>query len=392
MGSKLRILFQFVRWGLLTGAASMLALGVEMLPAAADELNEWSYDSQTRSLNLTVPSDVSPSVSVISPDQLLIELPDTQVGDVPGLTVNDGVVESIELEQISSETLWVVMEFAEGTVLSGAQSAVPVGEVASGQQWQVRPDFIASSESTLSAVDNGPAETDESVVTNSPVVPNVVTSGGADILRTPEVDVAQADFPDLPILEPGITLNEPISVPPIDASPSVSVPPPPPPIAEANSPAAIADLPAEPPFLGEETFEVPVIDETALSEEMAEEEVEEIANDPIVDEPIVNAASNETIEGEIAVEVEKIPVESVVSVESEPSVEADAIPGDAVPEDTVATARGLRTRVDASFAEESAATEDEAEPEEIDFAAQGVVPQNTDRWPEPIPFGAPLPR
>ena len=437
MGSKLRGLLQLIRWGLLAGATSTLTWAVDGLPAAAGELNDWSYNSQARSLTLTVPSDILPSVSVISPDQLLIELPNTQIGNVPSLTVGDGIVDSIDLEQISSETLWVVMEFAQGTVLSGTQSAVPVGEATAGQRWEVRPNLIASNGSTLNAASSEPTPT--------------INSGGADSLRTPEVNVAQADFPDLPILEPRITLSEPVSVPPIESLPSPT--PPPSPVAEASrstvsvpsipaesipaesiqtaSPEEVAteaNLPTEPPFLGEETFEVPVIDRTELSssesnsefdsesngesdgESEAETEVaeESAADEPVADATVENAtvedvavenatvedvaAENATLENVAVAEerqmtAEETPAESVAAIESEPAVVADTVPGDAV-----ATVPGLQTRVDASFAEEPTSAEGEPKPEEIDFAAQGIVPQNTNRWPEPIPFGEPLPR
>lgn len=374
MGSKLKHLFRSICWGFLTGAAAAIALGMEAPPAAAAELNDWSYDSQTRSITLTVPSNVLPSVSVISPDQLLIELPDTQVGGLPRMTVADGVVDSIELEQISSETLWMVVELAEGTELLGEQTAVPVEQVAGGQRWEVRPNAIASDE---------PAA-------------NIVTNGGADILRVPEADVAQADFPDLPILEPGIQLDQPVSVPPIGTSPNVTAPPPPPPPPAASSPvvsvppmpeetsgqvAADADIPSEPPFLGEETFEVPVVDGTTLLEgELAEEDA--IAEDPVEEDESVAA---EVFEEVPAAEADEVLVEVVADAEA-PTVEADFVPGDAV-----ATASELRTRVDASFVSEPVPFGEDLGTVEADSVGQEVVPQSTDRWPEPIPFGAPLP-
>lgn len=390
MGMNLRHLFQFIRWGLLTGAASMLALGVDALPAAAGALINWGYDSQTRSLTLTIPSNISPSVSVLASDQLLIALPDTQIGDVAGLTVGDGLVDSIVLEQTTPGTLWMIMEFADGTVLANAQSVVPVGESAGsvGQQWEVRPVVVASS-GMPDAVASAPT----------------VNGGGAESLRTPAVDVAQADFPDLPILEPGIVLSEPVSVPPLSevSSPAVSVPDVPK-AAEAevasepsvpvevisrdrnetpdsDEVAVSADIPAEPPFLGEGTFEVPVINQTALSEDRSDE----VAEDPAeVDEPVAVATPEEPVS---TVEADEIPAEAVAAAEREPTVEADVVPGDAV------ASVPLQSRVDASFAVEPTPAADEFEPKQLDLSMSGVTAQNTtDRWPEPIPFGAPLPR
>ena len=397
MAKKLGHLFQFIRWGLLTGAAAVLALGIDVLPAAAGALTDWGYDSQTRSLTLTIPSNISPSVSVLASDQLLIALPDTQIGDVSGLTVGDGVVNNIVLEQTTPDTLWVIMEFAAGTVLANTQSVVPVGEGAgsAGQKWEIRPVVVTSS------------GTDPGVIAATPTV----NGGGAESLRTPAVDVAQADFPDLPILEPGIVLSEPVSVPPLgDFPPAAAAPSPLPPVAEASRPvisvpdvpeaaasdevAASINIPAEPPFLGEETFEVPVIDQTALTADRSDE----VAENSTVDRS-GEVAENSTETAEPVTEVtpeapapttkmDETPVEATATAEREPTTEADVVPGD-----TVASAPVLQTRVDASSAVESAPAITEFEPPQIDLSAQGVTPQNTtDRWPDPIPFGAPLPR
>ncbi|MEL7144295.1 MAG: hypothetical protein AAGL08_19025, partial [Cyanobacteria bacterium J06573_11] len=45
--------------------------------AMAEEITEWGYNEQTQVLTLTLPDDVLPRVSVVAPDQLLLELPDT---------------------------------------------------------------------------------------------------------------------------------------------------------------------------------------------------------------------------------------------------------------------------------------------------------------------------
>lgn len=377
LGHFLRVIRQGLRWGLLTGVSAIAAIGLETLPAVAAELMGWDYDAEARSLTVTLPSNISPSVSVLASDQLLLALPDTQIGDVAGLNVGDGIVENIVLEQSTPDTLWIVMEFAEGTVLASEQRILPVDSTdnaAVGQQWEVRPALAASSRTAPAAADGFAAEN--------------ASTNAAD-LRAPEVSIAQADFPDLPILEPGISLTEPISVPPIGATepsppinaapPVNAAPPPPPPMppapptveasrSEISVPEASvdSDIPAEPPFLGE--FEVPVIDEpgiipetpTAVSvPELDAEPIEMIAEEPPIE---ADAIAEEPLP-----EAEQIPVESVAAAPEDPSPNAD-------------------------FVVEPIPVISEFEPEELDLLDQGVTPQNTERWPEPIPFGVPLPQ
>lgn len=418
MSKRLGHLFQFICWGALTGAASILTVGINALPAAADELNNWGYDSQTRSLIINLPPDISPSVSVLASDQLLIALPNTQIGDPAGLTVGDGVVDNIMLEQTTPETLWVIMKFAEGTVLANTQSVVPVGEGANAasQQWEVRPAIVASSGSAPN-------------VASEPAI----NGGGAESLRASAVDVAQADFPDLPILEPGIVLSKPVSVPPLDTPTPTVVPSLPPVVAEVSRPVvslpdlsaaaetevaveepvpaevvsipveviapveAIApaeeiasdreeaaasdeiatskDIPDEPPFLGASTFEAPIIDETALSADRPDEFVEAPA---AADEPVAVATPEESM----PTAADEIPAEAVATAERESPAESAVEP---------AAEPAVEPLVEP--AAEPTLTAAKVEPEQIDLFAQGVTPQNTtNRWPDPIPFGVPLPR
>ncbi|MEL6902283.1 MAG: hypothetical protein AAFP07_15135, partial [Cyanobacteria bacterium J06606_4] len=197
------------RWWLTAGVAGLASAGTMLSPLAAiaAELRDWQYDTQTQILTLTLPVAVTPTVSVVAPDQLLLELPNTQVGDVMGQTVGDGLVDNIVLEQATPETVWMVMEFAAGTVLSASQSATPLASETDGgeQQWQVRP--------TLIAVSRQAANTSVATVQGDSEAVGPV-GASASQLREPAGAIAQApDFSDLPILEPAMPIDEPVAVP-----------------------------------------------------------------------------------------------------------------------------------------------------------------------------------
>ena len=391
-GHLLKIVHRGLRWGLLTGAAVIASIGMEALPVAAAELANWDYDSQSRSLTVTIPSNVSPSVSVIATDQLLLALPDTQMGEVTGLNVDDGIVDNITLEQSTPDTLWIVMEFAEGTVLANEQRVVPTENTAEtvGQQWEIRPALVASSRTAP-------------VPVAAEATSAEIGTDAAD-LQAPEVSIAQADFPDLPILEPGISLTEPVSVPPINATepaPATNVappppPPPPPPPApptveasrsevsapELEEPAleeavAASDIPEEPPFLGE--FEVPVVNEPGIEPALP-------TAVSVPDEPIPTLEADERIDDSIA---EELPAEDLPA-EDLPA--EDLAEAEQIPIESVAAAPDFDPGPNADFLVEPAPATSEFEPAELDLSDQEVTPQNSERWPEPIPFGTPLPQ
>lgn len=356
MGRKLarsnqlkQFLKQFSRWGWGASVAVLIA-GAGIMPAQADPLESWRYDSQARSLTLSLPPNVAPTLSVLAPNRLRVELPNTQVGEVAAQTVADGIVESIALEQATPDTVWMVVEFAEGVVLADVQSAVPTGTAEGLQQWQVRPALTSDGEDD--------ALTADALTT----APSAIALSPADLAQIP-------DFPELPLLEPAIPLSEPVTVPPIDVRPDVQ-PINGPPI--APEPAEAAPVQAEAilsPADAAPTAEVIPADTAAADE--AALPIDSVAAPPAADR------SEEAI---VVSEPEEFLFDPpFLEDTSEPSA-ADAaaianVPAD-VPTATAAPVEAVVSIVEIPI---------------VEIPAESVTPANTSRWPEPIPFGQPLP-
>lgn len=392
------------RWSCLSLMACLGAVAsvvAQAMPALAGELTDWGYDVQTRSLNVVLPDSVAPSVSVVAPNQLLLELPDTQIGEVGGQRVGDGLVESIVLEQATPETVWMVVEFAPGTVLADAQTLTQMDAAGDNmQQWQISPALLAS---RRTADVTASAETSES----ADLIPDV-TSSDAGSLRTPSVNIAQSpEFPELPVLEPALSISEPVSVPPIDASPlpvleqPVAVPTENDDwsddgfAAEAEGPVDIPVVSEFDPVEAELSEAEPSVADGGWLDELAADEL--AADDSIPDEP--------PFLGEVAGD------ESVNEAADEPIV---AVPDSALPDlsdddGSRALPESLSGRiadlppVDAPVFEAgppelvappkvAAPTSAAVEPVPVvEIPAQSVTPANTQRWPDPVPFGQPLP-
>ncbi len=342
---------------------------VSVFPAKAEALRDLTYDAQTRSLILVLPDTITPTVSVIAPNQLLLELPDTQVGDVMGQTVQDGMVEGITIEQATPETVWVVMEFVPGTVLSNAQAAVPLADTQSGdQQWQVRPALIVASrdanqEASQEASQEATQEASQGSAQEILLADDVAAvSTSASSLQIPASEISQLpDFSELPVLEPSVPLNQPVSVPPLNtASPAILPSPLPAPAAdstslgepplETSSQAADTETP-EPPFVSDIGTDAVDTDrgtssaETALVEAVPDDS-ETITDDPTSAIPTLDRIASEPDTSEITTELESIT--------------------------------------------DDQATDNQAAAEP--FADETERPSSPSRWPEPIPFGQPLPR
>ncbi|MGB3295611.1 MAG: AMIN domain-containing protein [Phormidesmis sp.] len=365
----------WLRGGFATGVAAVMAMSTA-ISAIADELTDWDYDPQTRSLTLVLPEATMPSVSVVAPTQLSIELPDTQLGAVSELTVDDGLVESIVLEQVGPDTVRMVVEFSPGTVLADAQSATLVATADAlspgSQQWQVRPALLASSQSSEAA--SGELQ------------------GGSAVALRPSDQLAQMPDAELPVLAPAMPTDEFVSVPPLDTAPLPpapiaplpAAPPPPPPVEAAQTPVEpvpveaappIADsgesaiapapaLPTEPPFIGEVGMSEPPADFSTdlpvapVVDSLSAEDLPEAQDETAVDAIEADEIAQPEAPAEIAEATGPVPVAPAIAEDeaiAEPPVEFS---------DTVPT---------------------------VDASADTVSPANISRWPEPIPFGQPLP-
>jgi hypothetical protein len=414
--SKRNGLLGHVRWGWIAAAV----MAVPALPAQADELADWNYDLETRSLTLSLPQNVVPAISVVAPDRLLLELPNTQVGETTGQTVDDGLVESITLEQTTPDTVWMIVEFAPGTVLADSQSASPSAADASQpslQQWQVRPALLASSRSADPVAMAEPAA-DAAEPTAEPSA-----EPSAESLRPPAVDLAQApDFSDLPVLEPAMPINEPVSVPPLDSVEPVQVEADETsqPLAE-SAPVAEADIEAAP-------IEVPVINASEPDEPDLDASEQPVASSGEDSEeaalPVEPPFLGEIGRTEAAPDLPSEPPVAVTDLETdleealpaiEPVIEADAAEAEPIAvadpqigSDSTEASVSDADRAESDVVETTASQEiaelpsepavvEEAiapEPPSADIPADipaEITPANVNRWPDPIPFGQPLP-
>ena len=450
----------------ISGAASLVtvvvAIGWGMLPAIASKLTSWNYDQQTRSLTLTLPANVTPTVSVIAPNQMLVELPDTQIGDIAGQNVDDGLVESITLKQTTSDKVWMVVNFVPGTALAAQQNVVPLGgatpesstpssPLAAGaglQQWQVRPALVAGrpdNSSVNASVESVSAEGDAATATApsalSPEAASLQDGSAANLSDRGNAIAQTPMFPELPILEPAMPINAPVSVPPINVRPvpaqptqsvpaqaaappdqaappvQASVPPDAPPkpteSASAEQPTALpiqaappvqasvspmatskppesasaeqpianssgSQVPLEPPFIGDLEGEVnnpaaidgPVdgsVDEPALSEPAVAASPPTSAPPTSIDRPSIDTPSADRPPTDTP------PAISETASEPTNSAESEAI-----------AANGSNRRLANAGSPEAAIPE-------INIPVENAHTPSTNRWPEPIPFGQPLP-
>ncbi|MFM2429674.1 MAG: hypothetical protein RLZZ511_887 [Cyanobacteriota bacterium] len=260
---------QYWRGGAIASSTAIVALLTLASAAMAAPLEDLQYDTQQEQVSFVLPDGVMPrSFLMAQPARIVIDIPDTQVGNLPPEQTFSTAVKRLEVTQVEPQLARVILEMSPQAVFARGQVNLQnVGDAAPGKDRWVAKLLLSKRPGSLSpaplpkpgiaakpapAVELPPGM--EAVVGSLPA-PNLPTPPTAPIAAAlptvPEV-VATAPTP-LPKLDPGIA---PASASP--ANPPSPILPPAPgsvPIARlpempAPSTASVPGLPPTPPLLG----------------------------------------------------------------------------------------------------------------------------------------------
>ncbi len=282
------------RLGGWAGAGLIVSTLLIISPAAqAETLAAWQFDPATQQLTFTLPSGITPQYTVAADtSQIVVTLPQTQLGTVATQQTYSGAVSQVSLSQVNDATV-VVLDLVADTVL--AAEGVSLISIAAGDQtrWVLTASATAPSAApTVSAPSSPPAPGNSAMIVELPVIPGndprlgfpeagtgrlstsaanlMLPSDIASLTNLPEtlpVDPFNLGQPGEQISVPSLAELDavigPVATAPQGISPASSEPP----IAGAAQPEAIAPQPAvQPPASTGSvlTFEPPPLAEGAV--------------------------------------------------------------------------------------------------------------------------------
>ncbi|MBD1872219.1 AMIN domain-containing protein [Nodosilinea sp. FACHB-131] len=161
------------RLGGWAGVGLMVSTLLLISPAAqAETLTAWQFDPATQQLTFTLPSGITPQYAVAADaSQIVVTLPQTQLGTVATQQTYSGTVSQISLSQVNDATV-VVLDLVADTVL--AAEGVSLISIAAGDQtrWVLTALAAGSSETpTVSAPSSAPAPGNVAMIVELPVIP-----------------------------------------------------------------------------------------------------------------------------------------------------------------------------------------------------------------------------
>ncbi|MEB3358643.1 MAG: AMIN domain-containing protein [Synechococcales bacterium] len=266
-------------------------------PAFAAQLINWSFDPSTQELRVQVPGGTSPNYFILAqPPRIVLDLPNTQVGNVPEVQTYAGAVRQIRVGQFQPGLTRIVIELDPDVVFAAEQVQLqPAANAPQGEQWVLRPLLVGSSAS-----------------------PSPPTASRPPAPPPPPPPTATVQPPDEPAAAPDEEADEPSDEPPI-----ASAPPAPselPDSEPAADPEAAADLPPLEPGALEIPIDIPpsLPDVETAREDPAE--AEPPAADPSA--PVVAAADGSGAEPAAGEAPQPAPAELDLNDEDEPQATA----------------------------------------------------------------------
>ncbi|NJN01909.1 MAG: AMIN domain-containing protein [Leptolyngbyaceae cyanobacterium RM1_1_2] len=247
--------------------ATTAAIAVSISTSAqAAVLSQWSFDTSSHQLRLSLPADVKPQYFLLAePARIVLDIPNAQIGAVSTAQTYTGAIRSIRVAQFEADTIRIVVELAPGVVLEPQQATLAATATNGENLWVLQPliagepaiaatptatptpdgsETALAAEAAVVAPSAAPTLPDQAETASSPVVDETFVSP-ASPLSAPSSEASET--PALPeTTAEGIGLSaanlrpEPSSLPQNDLPTT--------PLTGVNSPAAGAVTVSVPPL------------------------------------------------------------------------------------------------------------------------------------------------
>ncbi len=121
-----------------SGAVMVAMMLGAIAPAQAASLTQWKYDPTANQLELTVKDGTTPRYFLMAqPARIVVDLPDTSVGEVATQKTYSGAVRSIRVSQFKPGLARIVIELSPDVSLAPGQ--VKLEKVSGNSRWILQP-------------------------------------------------------------------------------------------------------------------------------------------------------------------------------------------------------------------------------------------------------------
>jgi hypothetical protein len=226
-------------------ALGMLSALLIAVPAQAAPIEGWQVNPTTGQLTFILPDGVEPRYFLMAqPARIVVDLPDTELGDLPKEQTSTGPVKKITLEQIQPKLLRATLEIASTASFARGQVRLENnGDGTSGlnTRWTVTP-LLAGIVPASNVAQNPTQNPTSTPIPNKPIAP------------APQLDRAKPEAMKPKVAKPEVVKPEPIkpelpkpeATKPIASAPKTPLPVEYPPGMEPTAPNVMPIVPTKP--------------------------------------------------------------------------------------------------------------------------------------------------
>lgn len=136
--------------------AAAVSMQIGQQPANASTVTSWQFDPATNELVITLPEGTTPKYSVLNPNQIAIDLPNTEISVDTTQLYPKGLVGSVGVSQMQAGRARIVMQLAPGFAL--VPDRIQFQKIGTANRWVLVPS-IAPSSSRNTAQTQAPSAT-----------------------------------------------------------------------------------------------------------------------------------------------------------------------------------------------------------------------------------------
>jgi len=166
--------------------------------ANASTVTSWQFDPATNELVITLPEGTTPKYSVLNPNQIAIDLPNTEISVDATQLYPKGLVGSVGVSQIQPGRARIVMQLAPGFAL--VPDRIQFQKIGTANRWVLVPSIAPSSSRNTTQTQTPSAtqvpqsvtfRTPNSIAPQEPVSPSAIGTQTSD--RNPSQQTNQND-------------------------------------------------------------------------------------------------------------------------------------------------------------------------------------------------------
>ncbi|MBD1829581.1 AMIN domain-containing protein [Microcoleus vaginatus GB1-A2] len=118
---------------------TVAAVPAAQQPANASTVTSWQFDPATNQLEITLPEGTTPKYSLLNPNQIAVDLPNTEIGVDATQLYPQGRVRSVGVSQVQPGTARILVNLAPGEAFNAGQ--VQFQRIGVENRWVLRPSI-----------------------------------------------------------------------------------------------------------------------------------------------------------------------------------------------------------------------------------------------------------